>query len=113
MTVEKSKAVGETVYEALGKISNDLNIPVGDLDFSVDAEQFTSDKGHRIGLREFEVSGWKRVIKEGVNEMREWLLKTFEVLDIEATVSVRENNGVLHCYIESEQGGHSRIVGAS
>jgi predicted RNA-binding protein Jag len=41
--------------------------------------------------------------------MRNWLLRTFEVLDIVATVSVRENNGVLHCYIESEQGG--QIIG--
>jgi predicted RNA-binding protein Jag len=109
MTVEKRTAVGETVIEALEKISNDLNIPVGELDFAVDSEQFISDKGHRIGLREFEISGWKKVVKEGVQEMRNWLLRTFEVLDIVATVSVRENNGVLHCYIESEQGG--QIIG--
>lgn len=109
MTVEKRTAVGETVFEALEKISNDLNIPVGELDFAVDSEQFISDKGHRIGLREFEISGWKKVVKEGVQEMRNWLLRTFEVLDIVATVSVRENNGVLHCYIESEQGG--QIIG--
>ena len=109
MTVDKKMAVGETVSEALEQIANELNLDITELDFSVGAEQFISDQGVKIGLREMEVVAWKRVVKEGMNELKAWLDKTFELLNLEASVTVREANGMLHFSIQSEQGG--QIIG--
>ena len=109
MTVEKMSAVGETVSEALEKIANEMSLSIQDLDFEIDSEQFISENGQPMGLREFEVSAWKRIPKEGAAEMEAWLNNTFAIMGIEANVSAKVCGNRLIFSIESEQGGH--IIG--
>lgn len=109
MTVEKMSAVGETVSEALEKIANEMSLSIQELDFEIDSEQFISENGQPMGLREFEVSAWKRIPKEGAAEMEAWLNNTFVMMGIEATVSARVSGNRLIFSIESEQGG--QIIG--
>ena len=109
MTVEKMSAVGETVSEALEKIANELSLTIQELDFEIDSEQFISENGQPIGLRQFEVSAWKRIPKEGAAEMEAWLNNTFDIMGIEANVSAKSSGNRLIFFIESEQGG--QIIG--
>ena len=109
MTVEKRSAVAETISGALAQIATELELDITELDYNIDSAQFLDENGHRTSRRDVEVTGWKKVLKPGINEMQSWLSTTIEALGLEATVTVRESHNTLHFTIASEQGG--QIIG--
>ena len=109
MTVEKRSAIADTISGALAQIATELELDITELDYEIDSAQFLDENGHRTSRRDVEVTGWKKVVKPGINEMQSWLSTTIEALGLEATVTVRESRNTLHFTITSEQGG--QIIG--
>ena len=102
MTVEKRSAIADTISGALAQIATELELDINELDYEIDSAQFLDDNGHRTSRRDVEVTGWKKVVKPGINEMQSWLSTTIEALGLEATVTTRESGNTLHFTITSE-----------
>lgn len=116
-TAAQALVKGSTIYSALMKASNELNVPATEVGYSIDNAQFYSETGSKQGLDEIEIKAWHQPPLQAseLDAVFDWLKELFAKMGIEAVVQQviteknAESGGRAVYKVISDQG--ARIIG--